>query len=1313
MGVSARNIRRLWCGPVAIVVTAALALTSGVGAERALAHTVAETSTSAALPVGVPHVGSYGFLLRLKTPSTASVFNQSRSNQSPSVAEVAAKTQLSRITTAQNAVIADLPTQTTVLYRTHAVLPAVAVMTDVSNYASLRSLPGVAAVYPIAPKHPTNAYAVPLQRAPQVWTAYGDTGVNTTIAIIDTGVDYTHADFGGTGSAGDYQAAKAQLGQPVSAGEFPGPKVVGGYDFAGDSYDNTSSDPTFNPTPSPDPYPLDCNSHGTHVAGTAAGYGENANGTTYTGAYNTSTPFTTMRIGPGMAPNAKLYAYRVFGCAGSTGVAGSSTDLVSEAIDRAMDPNNDGDTSDHVDIANMSLGADFGSPQDADAVMTNTASQLGITMVVASGNGGDEYDVGGSPGDASRALTVANSVDAASQTDALNVTAPASVAGTYAAQRSTAYDYTNSPDLSGDVVRLADPTNLDACEALSSTDSAAVAGHVGFVEWKTGSVNRRCGSTVVAINLANAGATGYLLADDQETISGTTTGSSAIPGVLVVKSAGDTLRAQLVAGHTVTVGGTTFNGLEQLDPTADDQLNSSSSRGIGEAGNVKPDVAAVGTTVFSAGMGTGNQGLTDTGTSMATPMVAGEASLVMSEHPDWTAEQVKADIMNTADQDVYVGPSHTGDRYAPNRVGAGRIDAKLALDNQVLAYDADDPGSVSASFGPLAVSAPTVLHKAIKVQNTGSTAASYTVAYQDLTNPGVTYSVSPDSITVDPRSSTTVTVTLTINPANLSKAIDPTMDLVQSERARQFQAQASGIVAFTGAGVPDLRVPVYAAPRPASTMTQPASLAVPPSGVQTVVLPLSGSGVDQGTGASAIQSKLAGFELQATSPAAPHCSSTVTTGCVATADDSDADLAYVGVSSDAPQLTAASEDPLTAANGLGYFAISAQGSWRTPVGFQAYEVWIDSTGDGVADTVLFAAREPGTDVLVSELQNLHGGAIVDTEALNDSYGDVDTAMFDSDVLVLPFRIGALPGLSATSSRISYAIEAYSGYSSRPVDTVGVVNENTFQLTHPLSFDVLHPGVAVYGTYSGSGTALLYNDSPSSVLTVRRDAAQYALDGGQGVLLLHFQNAVGHKAQIVALKTPTTTSLTASANPSVAPAPVKLTATVGAAAGTPTGSIEFFDGTTSLGHAALSGAHAVLSTTALTVGSHSLTAVYGGDAADMTSTSSVVTHVVKPAVVKPPKKQAEHPTLRCSSPKKGEVVCTLTARPARKGLAVKLEVVVHGRPTAVAHAVTSKKGVASLTWKHVTSRSHQTVLATVASSSTTLAATTKKLQVTVR
>ena len=1136
-------------------VTSAKASLTAAASRSAATPRALAAKTSSALPAGVPSSGTYAFLLRLSTRTTSSA-EAGAKLRGLFAAKSAAKAELRTITAAQNKVIAKLPARSRVLYRTHALLSAVAVTTDVRNYHALTELKGVTAVYPIAPKTVSNSYAVPLQQAPVAWKAFGDLGANSTVAIIDTGVDYTHADFGGAGTVADYTAAKAQAGKPVTAGEFPGVKVIGGYDFAGDAYDATATDPTYNPVPAPDPYPLDCNDHGSHVAGTVAGYGVTASGATYTGAYNTSTPFSSLRIGPGMAPKAKLYAYRVFGCNGST-------NLVSEAIDRAADPNGDGDTSDHVDVVNMSLGSDYGSPEDGDSVITNAASALGISMVVASGNGGDLYDVGGSPGDAPRALTVAASADAYSQVDALNVTAPAAIAGSYAAERSIAYDWATQPDLAGTVAELTQPGNTDGCDPIVDPYKSQIAGHIAFVEWTDNDADRRCGSAGRAANLVAAGATGFIYADDEESFAAGITGSAVIPGVLASKSAGDAIRAQLAANVTVTIGGTVANGFAQNDPTLNDTLAGFSSRGIGDAGNVKPDVTAVGVSVFSALSGSGNQGLNDSGTSMATPMVAGTAALVTSMHPNWSSEQVKADIMNTADVALYTGPSHTGDKFAPQRVGSGRIDVNQALKNDSLAYtidnatDGTDNGSVSASFGPLEITpsaSPTVLTKTIRVQNTSLASASYAVSFIDKTTiPGAAYSVSPSSITIDPRSSKTVTLTLTIHPSQLTKTIDPTVDRLQGGLPRVYQADVSGIVFFLGDGVPNLRVPAYAAPRPASVMTQPASLTLPSGSVQSALLPLTGGQVSQGTGDEAVKSTVAGFELAGVSGLAPSCSASVTSGCVNFPDERAADLKYVGATSDAPQLASIGDNILTSPAGEVDFAVTAQGRWRTAAGDSEFDIYIDSNGDGVADAVLFNTRLAGTDTLVDELIDLGTGGVLDAEPINDALGDTDTALLNSDTMVLPVAAAALPGLSAGSSRIHYAVLSFSPYQGAPVDSLGSVSGAG--VITGMSLDVANPGVAIFGSYDGDASPLLFRDSPGSVLELRRDSAAYAADHGLGALVVHFQNTLGNKAQIVSLKTASTTTLAMAPSPVAHGKTVTVTVTVAGSGGVwPTGRV---------------------------------------------------------------------------------------------------------------------------------------------------------------
>ncbi len=1149
------------------------------------------------LPTGVPTKGSYGFLLKLRPRTTASAYNGAR-GEGKAEARSAAKNQLSTIRTAQSRAISQLPAKSRVLYRSHAALAGVAVVTDVKNFARLRAISGVTDVYPISPKTPSNSYAVPLQGAPAAWEAHDNLGQDSTIAVLDTGIDYTHADFGGPGTTEAFDASSALQGQPAGGASFPNDKVIGGYDLVGDAYDGDN-------TPVPDPWPLDCQGHGSHVSGSAAGFGVKSDGSTYEGPYDTTTPFDSLRIGPGVAPKAKLYGYRVFGCDGSSNVVGA-------AIDRAVDPNGDGDTSDHADVVNMSLGSDFGSPQDADTVITNEAAALGIVMVVSQGNAGDQNDVGGSPGNAPRALTVAASQDNVAVVDSLEVTAPPSIAGKYAASRSFAYDWTDQPagDVTGEVVRVEEPGNLDGCQPLNASDAAAVNGHVAFVEWDNSDDTRRCGSVGRSTNLYNAGATGFVFASDSEPFITSITGSDKIPGVLLAKGAADKIRDELLADNTVTVGGTSGNDFKQQIAGLNDTLADFSSRGSGDAGSVKPDLAAVGGTVFSAGSGSGNEGANSSGTSMAAPMVAGAAALVTTAHPDWTTEQTKADLMNTAGQDVFVGEGHTGEKYAPARVGAGRMEVTPALDNEVLAYVTDDPGAVSVSFGPLAVTDPLSLTKTIKVDNTGLTEKTFDVSYDPRSEiPGATYTVSPSSVTVAPRSSENVTVTLDVEPSQLTKTIDPTMSRLQGGLPRTYEADTSGLVMLESADSPDLRVPVYAAPRPASQMTQQDAITMSDSGVDEKLLPLTGQHVNQGDDEEKVQSIVSGFELQATSDQVPSCSATVLSGCVDFEDERSADLKYVGATSSAPVVAEAGEDPLTSPQSMAYFAITTHGRWRTAATQQEFDIYLDGDGDGVADAVMFNTRLGETDVFVSVTLELATGDVLDIELINDAFGDTDTALLDSDTMVLPVAIGAIPGVTAGQSRINYAIETYNGYHPDPIDTVGTVAPDG-TMTGALSMDVLNPGVVLHGTYTGDASPLLYPDTPAAVLKLRRDADAYQADGGLGAMVVHFHNDLGQKAQVLKFRSAPTVAL--ALEPSRASRGQQVTGTVTVdpgAAGPANGAVTLMQGATTLATGTVANGTASMTFTMSEAGTFPIHAEYAGDEGHEAASSDPVNLVV--------------------------------------------------------------------------------------------------------
>ncbi len=137
-------------------------------------------------------------------------------------------------------------------------------------------------------------------------------------------------------------------------------------------------------------------------------------------------------------------------------------------------------------------------------------------------------DVGGSPGNATRSLAVASTVDQYQLRDGLRVNGPAP-AQTVAGQVSVAYDWANQPDVTGNVVALSDPTNTDGCTPLSAADAAAVSGKVAWLEWDDTDATRRCGSAGRSANVKAAGAIGAIFTTKLNVFGAGITGSATIP----------------------------------------------------------------------------------------------------------------------------------------------------------------------------------------------------------------------------------------------------------------------------------------------------------------------------------------------------------------------------------------------------------------------------------------------------------------------------------------------------------------------------------------------------------------------------------------------------------------------------------------------------------------------------------------------------------------------------------------------------------------------------------------------------------------
>ena len=781
------------------------------------------------------------------------------------------------------------------------------------------------------------------------------------IGVIDTGLDYTHADFGGAGTPAAYDdalAASTSGDWITNLTALGRAKIKGGWDFVGNDYNADPTDLAYNPVPDPDPNPLDCAEHGTHVAGTATGYGVDGDGGTFTGDYAalTAADLRGMAVGPGMAPAADLYPLKVFGCEGST-------EVVIEALDWSLDPNGDGDFSDHLDVVNLSLGSDYGLVDDPEAEVVAELFDHGVLSVISIGNNGDLTDTGGAPGNAVSSLAVASSVDSYQLRDGLVVDAPAEVAGVVPGQMSVDYDWAgNGPSglpVTGGVVPLSQPPTLTAAHgarARADAGRGARARSPGWSGTTTTATPGRCGSVDRSANVKAAGAIGAVLTSDLNVFDAGITGDADIPVIQLPRDVVTQLQPAVEAGTLdVTFDGAQQAQIKDFTPSLTDTLSSFTSRGPhGSIGVVKPDVAAPGDTVASAGMGSGDGPLVMSGTSMAAPLTAGVAALVKSRHPAWTPLMVKAAVMNTAGHDLWTRSDRTGRRYAPARVGAGRVDAARATRTKVLAYVTRPAAAVSASFGvvPAKVTRSKVTRtRTLVVRNTGSKAVKVRLSY-DAVNPaaGVGYSVSPASLTVRPRSTGRAVVRMTVAPKKLRHTIDKTMAKHQMALPRQFVSDASGRVLVKPGSQQALRVPVYGAAKPVSTTT---------ASVYRRKILLQGAGVDQGTGATAYTSVASVMQLGATSGVLPTCAAGAEPiGCTSLRSEKAGDIRAIGAGT---------------GDGLLWFGVASQGDWAN-IGnvFQPY-VDYDIDGDDLPDVETYATNYPGTDVLLAVTYDLHTG----------------------------------------------------------------------------------------------------------------------------------------------------------------------------------------------------------------------------------------------------------------------------------------------------------------------------------------------------
>ncbi|MER7250952.1 S8 family serine peptidase [Kribbella sp. NPDC000426] len=603
----------------------------------------------------------------------------------------------------------------TVTHEYNQLLNAVAVTADAAGEARLRTLPGVTAVYPDQQLHSSGDAALSQIKAPDVWQTMDRkgtavTGAGQTIAIVDTGIDYTHPDLGG--------------------GFGRGHKVAAGYDFVNNDAD-----------------PMDDNGHGTHVAGIVAGSTTRPDGRT------------------GVAPGANLTAYKVLGADGngyeSAVIAGFEAAVAADNPYRA-------------DVVNMSLSGDP-SPNDPLEQAAENAVHDGVVVVAAAGNAGPGESTVGSPAETPGILAVGASITGI---DVPSVTVTAPTRRVLDVQR---IGLSANPPAGGEDLEVVDALNGGPGD-YDSVDATGKAVIVTYNSQTLGDViatAEQHGAKAVLFRTPNyyKGGAGHLLLPAFATGKDDPGKASVVATVINGTDAADLAQWLAQGPVRVHIGGT----------DATDQIADFSSHGpVSGSFAIKPDLVAPGVEIRSTWPG--GQYAEDSGTSMASPHVAGAAALIKQAHPDWTADQITAALTSGAD------PLSGYDAVTQ---GAGRLDVAGADQLAVL------PSKRSLSLGVADLSGHTLRSTTtVTLTNVSSTTRTLHFDAKSADGTPAKTSVTPSSIRLSP--GRMVSVRLTVTGARPSGGAD-----------------WSGWLRASVSGSPDLSVPWLLAVRPLDLHANP------------------------------------------------------------------------------------------------------------------------------------------------------------------------------------------------------------------------------------------------------------------------------------------------------------------------------------------------------------------------------------------------------------------------------------------------------------------------------------------------------------
>ncbi|MDQ3187996.1 MAG: S8 family serine peptidase [Pseudomonadota bacterium] len=909
---------------------------------------------------------------------------------------------------------------------------AIAVRVDAAQLPAISSIGNVVSVNPVI--HPVLALSevVPYVGAAAA-QAVGKDGHGTRIAVLDSGIDYTHAAFGGPGTVAAYVAAAgvnpSNPAVPTTDprattldGLFPTAKVIGGYDFVGEGW-------PFTPR-TEDPDPIDRQGHGTSVGHIAAGFG-------------------------GVAPGASLYAVKVCSAVSSScnGVA------LLLGVDFALDPNGDGEIDDAVDVINMSLGTAYGQIEDDLTQASSNASRAGVVVVAAAGNNADHPYIVSSPSISAEAISVAQTQipSALARFAALTVSPPP--AGQPNPNTNVGIQDWALPSTSptaGQLVFVGRGCPADPALGIPVDDpyvpvpvGAPIAGSILLID------RGACNASLKVDRAAKAGAVGVIIADNvpgtAPPIFGFGGGTNIVPTISVTQAYGIALKVLL---PTVPAVKASFQLTAEVPLVGGIVASSARGPSISKV-SIKPEIGAPGASLAAA-VGTGTGVARFGGTSGATPVIAGAAAIMKQVHPTRSPMIIKALLMNSAETQIRTNPAASAELAPITRIGAGELRVDRALALEAVAFVPKDK-SAALSFGFHAVSTTAEFEREVRVVNLSRRSKTFSIASSfrfanDQASGAVALSM-PSSITVGGRGSANFTVKMTIDASKLP-AWTMTNGNISGSGPALTPLEFDGYVTLQS-DTDDLSLPWHVLPRRA-----PAVMATPRNAVVGNPITLANPSVTNGF-----------VDVFALTAVSPRVGSDL--------PDPGDNFAIVDLRAVGLRAAGAATAPVV------QFAINTFGARSHPNYPAEFDILIDANRDGTADYVVYNIENGGFGVTgqsVVAVANL-ATPTVPARVFFFSGGGLNTGNMILTVplsALAPVTPGTGPSVTL-GQPFDFQVAAYDNYFT------GELTDFTDMMTHTLSTprfaaaaDVLIVGAGTAGLLGTSAPAGGATASPSQL-----------------------------------------------------------------------------------------------------------------------------------------------------------------------------------------------------------------------------------------